>query len=102
MSRVTVTPEMTRKVAKLSRLSLTDEEVSLFSSQLGEIVSYVEKLAEVATDGVEPLLTPFSAEEARAQPTRQDVVRLSADSHQNVLDSAPDVQHGGFKVPKIV
>jgi aspartyl-tRNA(Asn)/glutamyl-tRNA(Gln) amidotransferase subunit C len=44
-----------RRVAKLARLDLTDDEVARFSTQLSAILGYVEKLNELDTDSVEPL-----------------------------------------------
>ncbi|MHC5115910.1 MAG: Asp-tRNA(Asn)/Glu-tRNA(Gln) amidotransferase subunit GatC [Planctomycetota bacterium] len=44
-----------RRVALLSRLELSDQEVSQFSTQLSAIFEYIEKLNELDTDTVEPL-----------------------------------------------
>lgn len=49
---MSIDQEKIRHIAKLSRLSLTDEEVVLFSKQLTDIFSYVETLQEVNTDGI--------------------------------------------------
>ena len=45
--------EQVRKVAKLARIALTDEEVTKFSSQLSNVLGYVEILNEVDVSGVE-------------------------------------------------
>lgn len=55
MSEPTLTPEQVRKVAHLARLDLRDDELAPLTAQLGAIVGYVAHLAEVPTDGVEPL-----------------------------------------------
>ncbi|MCS7166645.1 MAG: Asp-tRNA(Asn)/Glu-tRNA(Gln) amidotransferase subunit GatC [Gemmatales bacterium] len=52
---MTLKPEEVRWVAHLARLECTEEEIKLFTSQLSEIVAYVNQLQEVNTDGVEPL-----------------------------------------------
>ena len=44
-----------RRVAKLSRLELTEEETTQFSTQLSAIVEYIEKLNELDTENVEPM-----------------------------------------------
>jgi len=41
-------------VAKLARLDLTEEEKEKFSRQLSNVLSYVDKLREVKTEGVSP------------------------------------------------
>ncbi|MFA6305761.1 MAG: Asp-tRNA(Asn)/Glu-tRNA(Gln) amidotransferase subunit GatC [Candidatus Gracilibacteria bacterium] len=48
-----LTEEQVRHVAKLARLSLTDEEVKKFSGQLSGVLEYVDILKEVDTEGVE-------------------------------------------------
>src|SRR5687768_15146709 len=50
-----LTPEEVDTIATLSRLSLTDEERTMFATQLSSILDYVGKLSEVNTDGVEPM-----------------------------------------------
>jgi aspartyl-tRNA(Asn)/glutamyl-tRNA(Gln) amidotransferase subunit C len=55
VSEPTLTPEQVRWVAHLARLDLGDDELALLTAQLGAIVGYVAHLAEVPTDGVEPL-----------------------------------------------
>ncbi|MBA7582827.1 Glutamyl-tRNA(Gln) amidotransferase subunit C, chloroplastic/mitochondrial [subsurface metagenome] len=44
-----------RKVAKLSRLELTDDEIKEFTGQLSAILYYVEKMNELDTENIEPL-----------------------------------------------
>ena len=43
------------KVALLARLQLTEAELATMTEQLAQIVGYVDQLAEVDTDGVEPM-----------------------------------------------
>lgn len=42
------------KLAQLARLDLTDEEVDEFSTELSEILQYVEQLGQVDVDGLKP------------------------------------------------
>ncbi len=46
--------EQVKHVAKLARLDLTDDEAARFAGQLSDVLSYMEILEEVDTDGVEP------------------------------------------------
>lgn len=86
-----------RRVALLSRLRLTDEEVAQFSSQLSAIVEYIEKLNELDTTGVEPL--------AHCLPLhnvfRPDEIQPSL-PNENALANAPEDVDGYFKVPRIL
>jgi aspartyl-tRNA(Asn)/glutamyl-tRNA(Gln) amidotransferase subunit C len=92
---------MTRKVAELARLEVSDSEVGTFTAQLGQILGYVDQLQEISVEGVEPLIHPVELE----APLREDQVvpsRLDSDGNPAVLKSAPDVLYGGYKVPSIL
>ena len=86
-----------RKVAKLSRLQLTDAEVGEFTSQLSAIIGYVEKMNELDTESVEPLAhcLPIS------NVFRQDRVKESLGT-ERALANAPQRDGEFFKVPKIL
>jgi aspartyl-tRNA(Asn)/glutamyl-tRNA(Gln) amidotransferase subunit C len=93
--------EMTQKVARLARLKLTDEELTTFTNQVGDILKYVEKLQEVNVEGVAPMTHPLDL----ATPLRDDVAVPSptnAEGKPKVLDAAPDVLNDGYKVPPIL
>jgi aspartyl-tRNA(Asn)/glutamyl-tRNA(Gln) amidotransferase subunit C len=89
--------EQVRKVAKLSRLDLTEQEVQEFTGQLGAILEYVEKMNELDTSNVEPLAhcLPIS------NVFRQDCVKNSLGT-EKVLANAPERDGAFFKVPKIL
>lgn len=86
-----------RKVAKLSRLDLSDDEVGRLSGELSAVVEYIEKLNELDVDGVEPL--------AHCLPIhnvfREDVVKESL-SNEDALANAPQRHEEYFKVPKVL
>ncbi len=84
-------------VAHLARLNLTPAEEQKLSTQLGNILGYIEKLNELDVSNVEPT--------AHAVPlvnvTRADEVRPSL-SNDEALRNAPGKANGLFIVPKIV
>lgn len=86
-----------RKVAKLSRLKLTDAEVREFAGQLSAILEYVEKMNELNTDNVVPLAhcLPIS------NVFREDEVGESLGT-EKTLANAPQRDGEFFKVPKIL
>lgn len=86
-----------RKVAKLSRLELSDAEVEEFTGQLSAILDYVEKMNELNTDNVEPLAhcLPIS------NVFRRDCVKESLGT-EKTLANAPQRDGEFFKVPKIL
>lgn len=98
---ITVTEELTRKVAALARLDLSDAEVSAFTSQLGDILRYVGQLQEVDVTGVEPLGSPVEGQEVM-RPDEARPSPVDEEGKPKVLSSASDVLAGGFKVPPIL
>lgn len=99
--KVDVNEELTRRVADLARLRLSDEEVKTFTAQLADILQYMDQLGELETEGVDPMTHPLEME----TPLREDEARPSpahADGRSRMLDAAPEVIDDGFKVPPIL
>ena len=86
-----------QKVAKLSRLNLSEAEIEEFTGQLGEILQYVEKMNELDTKNVEPLAhcLPIS------NVFREDTIGDSMGT-EKTLANAPQKDGEFFKVPKIL
>lgn len=95
--RAVIDEAQVRRIAQLSRLSLSDEQVRLFSGQLGRILEYMEQLDTVDTAGVEPL--------AHALPVRDilrnDEPRAGFDTH-TALSNAPQREGDFFRVPAVL
>ena len=85
------------KVAKLSRLALSDEESHSMTRQLDRILEYMEKLNGLNTDAVEPMLHA----NLRTSPHREDRAQ-SGLPMEKVLQNAPKQDGRFFLVPKIV
>ena len=94
---MSVNAEQVRHVARLARLALGDDEIAKMVPELNNILHWVEQLAEVDTDGVEPL-TAVIENQLRL---RDDVVN-DGGCRDDVLKNAPDAQHGFFAVPKVI
>ncbi len=84
-------------LAKLARLSLTEDEKDRFAAQLGSILTYVETLGELDTAHVEPTSHVIALENV----TREDVARPSLDRDE-ALANAPDRTDRFYRVPKII
>ncbi|RYF94666.1 MAG: Asp-tRNA(Asn)/Glu-tRNA(Gln) amidotransferase subunit GatC [Chitinophagaceae bacterium] len=84
-------------LAKLSHLSFTEQERKEIKSDLQEMITFIEKLQEVNTDGVEPLLHMSS----NVNILRDDVVQGSV-TREEALKNAPDSDGTFFKVPKVI
>ena len=86
-----------RKVARLARIAEPEEKLEPLARELSGIMSWIEQLAEVDTDGVEPMTTSV----AMTLPMREDVVTDGGDP-EKVLGNAPKTAKGFFIVPKVV
>jgi len=86
-----------RKVARLARLELTNQELEEFTGQLRAILDYVEKMNELDTDNVEPLAHCLPI----TNVMREDEVRESLGTDKT-LANAPQRDGEFFKVPKIL
>ena len=83
-------------VAKLARLELTEAEKEMFTEQLGDVLSHVEKMNEVDTVGVEPMNHPIDF----TNVMREDI-KIYENTREELMANAPDIEGEFFKVPKI-
>jgi aspartyl-tRNA(Asn)/glutamyl-tRNA(Gln) amidotransferase subunit C len=92
-----LTREQVAHVARLARLSFTDEELDRFATQLSGILAYADQVTALATEDVPPT--------AHALPLknvfRDDEVGPCL-SQEKALSTAPEVEQGRFKVPRIM
>lgn len=84
-------------LAKLSHLSFDEEERKEIKADLQEMITFIEKLNELNTEGVAPLLHMSS----NVNILREDVVQGSV-SREEGLKNAPDTDGTFFKVPKVI
>lgn len=93
----TLDADEVRKVAKLGRLKLKDEDVTRYATQLTAILGYVAQLKSVDVTGVEPMAHPLPLKNV----LREDVAKpgLSTDA---VLANAPEKDGPYFAVPKVL
>ena len=94
---MSVSNEQVRHIARLARIAMSDEELDRLGPELNNILGWVEQLAEVNTDGVEPL-TAVIDQKLRL---REDAV-TEGDRRNDVLANAPEAEHGFFAVPKVI
>ena len=94
---MSVSPEQVRHIAKLARIAMSDDELDRLLPELNNILGWVEQLAEVNTDGVEPLATVVD----QKLRLRDDVVN-DGNIRDAILANAPESQHGFFAVPKVI
>lgn len=87
------------KVARLSRLDLTDSQKQEFTRQLGVILEHIRKLESITTDTIEPMSHPFD----NPKPLRVDQAEQSSPQQiEAILKNAPARSESFFKVPKVI
>ncbi len=92
-----IDPETARKVAKLARIAVRDEELPRLAGELSGILTFMEQLGEVDIDGVEPMVSVTPMRLKR----RTDGV-TDGGMAARVLSNAPETREGFFAVPKVV
>lgn len=92
-----VNDQLINNLAKLSHLSFTEQERKEIKADLQEMITFIEKLKEVNTEGVAPLLHMS----ANVNVLRDDVVEGSV-SREEGLKNAPEADGTFFKVPKVI
>ncbi|MBP9925059.1 MAG: Asp-tRNA(Asn)/Glu-tRNA(Gln) amidotransferase subunit GatC [Cyclobacteriaceae bacterium] len=85
------------KISHLARLEFNEQDSEKMMQDMTNILSFVEKLNEVNTEGVVPLTT--MSHEVNA--LREDIVRPHLD-HELALKSAPKKDSDYFRVPKVL
>jgi len=86
-----------RRIARLARITITDEEAEGLEAELSRILDWVEQLKEVDTSSVEPMTRVV----AQALKQRKDVV-TDGGIADAVTSNAPLAENDFFVVPKVV
>lgn len=89
--------QQARHVAKLARLSLSDEKLQTLVGQLESILTYVATIEQAPTANVEPM--PHAV--PLTNVLREDIVGPSLQPQQ-VLQNAPQTDGPFFAVPKVI
>jgi aspartyl-tRNA(Asn)/glutamyl-tRNA(Gln) amidotransferase subunit C len=86
-----------RRIAKLARIRLEDDELARLQGELNGILHWIEQLSEVDVEGVAPLTGGAQI----ALRMREDAV-TDGGQPERVLANAPDRAGAFFAVPKVV
>lgn len=86
-----------KRVARLSRLAVSDEDAQRMVGELNVILGFVEQLDEVDVSGVEPMTSVIAMDMKK----RTDVV-TDGDKAADIVANAPASEEGFFLVPKVV
>jgi aspartyl-tRNA(Asn)/glutamyl-tRNA(Gln) amidotransferase subunit C len=94
---VSVDAQTVRRVARLARIAVAEDEVEQLQSELNAILAFFEELAEVNVTGVEPMtsVTPMALKMRKDEVTDGGIA-------EDVLANAPAREDHFFVVPKVV
>jgi len=92
-----ITREQVEHVARLARLSFTDDELARFTRQLSSILEYAEQVTALATEDVPPTSHAIPL----TNVFRDDEVAPCL-PQEKALGIGPEVEDGRFKVPRIL
>lgn len=94
---MSVDQQTVRRIARLARIAVADEDVPHLQGELNAILSFVERLGEVDVAGVEPMtsVTPM------AMKKRRDGV-ADGGYPDLIVKNAPETEDQFFVVPKVV
>ena len=84
-------------VAKLARLSLSQEEIRTYSVQLGQILEFINKLNDVDVSGIEPTASITG----KTNVSRPDEVKREFSAGE-ILKNAPEKDRDSFVVPQVI
>lgn len=94
-----VNPELTRKIASLSRLKLNDDEVERYTSELAKILDFVAQLSEVNVEGVEPAIHGIPLEPRFRE---DEAVKLSEEETKRIVACSESALYDQYKVPQVI
>jgi len=95
--RMSVDATTVRRIAKLARIAVAEDEIEHLKDELNAMLAFVEQLSEVDVTGVEPMtsVTPMTMKK------RADLVTDGGDADA-ILKNAPVTHDHFFLVPKVV
>lgn len=92
-----ITREDVQYVARLARLSFTEEEEERMARDLSAVTEYMQQLEEVDVSGVEPMAHVLDRVDVFRKDRNQPRI-----SHEEALANAPDHDGAHFRVPKVL
>lgn len=88
---------LVNNLANLARLQFNEVEKEMIKKDLEQMIGFVDKLKELDTTGVEPLLHMSDV----VNVLREDKIQGSS-SREEALKNAPDSDGSYFRVPKVI
>ena len=96
-NNITIDGKLVADLSRLAKLKFDEQAAEKMKGDLGKIIGFVNKLSEIDTEGVEPLI--YLSEEVNV--LRQDEIKHEV-SQENALKNAPQKDSDYFKVPTVL
>lgn len=94
---MSLSPDDVKSIARLARLSISDQDIPVYARTLSNILEFVAQLERAETDGIAPMAHPLEMSQ-RLRPDRVSETDQRALYQQN----APQVEAGLYLVPKVI
>jgi len=94
---MSIDEETARRVARLARIRVEPDALPALARDFNRILGFIDELAEVDVEGVEPMVSVTPMRLKRRADTVTD-----GGYPEKVLSNAPDAREGFFVVPKVV
>lgn len=94
---MSLSPDDVKSIARLARLSISDQDIPVYARTLSSILDFVAQLERADTEGVPPMAHPLDMSQrlrtdAVSEPNRRDLYQ----------QNAPQVEAGLYLVPKVI
>jgi len=86
-----------KKLESLAKIKLADGERTAAEEYFSSCIAKFDRLADIDTAGIEPLVTPFALENIMREDAAFKMI-----SRDELLEGAPEQQDGYFVVPRIL
>ncbi len=93
-----ITKEDVVHLAKLSNISLSEEQIEPLMKDLDKIVEYISQLDELDTEGVEPTYQCFDMQNV----WREDVIEDFEADRKDLLNLTAETEDNQIKVPRVL
>jgi len=94
---MSINKETVKKISKLARISVSDQQAFMLEKNLNSILSFVNQLNELNTEKIQPISTISSQKLIMSD----DVVKVS-NQKEDILKNAPEKNSSYYIVPKVV
>ena len=85
------------QIAKLARIRMPEQDLDALAGELSNILTWIEQLSEIDTEGVAPMTSVVAVE----LPRRADVV-TDGGYPDKVIENAPEAAQAFYSVPKVI